>query len=85
MVPRYCRELFKVTCKLQRTFSYKDIPNGQKSETRLWHRDGEDFKLLKIVVYLNNVSKKKATINDNSKIECSSEKNIKKQRSKDAR
>ena len=40
----------------------KDIPNGQKSETRLWHRDGEDFKLLKIVVYLNNVSKKKGPL-----------------------
>jgi hypothetical protein len=33
----------------------RDIANGQMSGTRLWHRDGEDYRILKYIVYVNDV------------------------------
>jgi len=33
----------------------RDIANGEQSATRLWHRDGEDARIVKIIVYLNDV------------------------------
>ncbi len=33
----------------------KDSPNGQQVGTRLWHVDGEDKQVFKILVYLNDV------------------------------
>jgi hypothetical protein len=33
----------------------RDIANGEQTATRLWHRDGEDRRIVKIIVYLNNV------------------------------
>lgn len=33
----------------------RDIANGQMTGTRLWHRDGEDFRILKYIVYVNDV------------------------------
>jgi hypothetical protein len=32
-----------------------DFPDGQVAETRLWHLDQEDSRILKIIVYLSNV------------------------------
>jgi hypothetical protein len=34
----------------------KDIPNGKVVGTRRWHRDGEDRRMVKILVYLNDVN-----------------------------
>jgi hypothetical protein len=34
----------------------KDRPNGQQIGTRLWHMDGEDKHVFKILIYLNDVS-----------------------------
>jgi hypothetical protein len=34
----------------------KDIPNKVADETRMWHVDGEDDKIMKIIVYLNDVT-----------------------------
>jgi hypothetical protein len=34
----------------------RDINNKKQIGTRLWHRDGEDRRTIKIIVYLNNVS-----------------------------
>jgi hypothetical protein len=33
----------------------RDIAGGGATETRLWHRDDEDFRICKIIVYLNDV------------------------------
>ncbi|MDB5405530.1 MAG: hypothetical protein JWL84_442 [Rhodospirillales bacterium] len=33
----------------------RDIAGGTSTETRLWHRDDEDVRILKIIVYLNDV------------------------------
>jgi len=33
----------------------RDIANGKQVGTRLWHRDGEDHRVIKIIVYLNDV------------------------------
>ncbi len=33
----------------------RDIAGGDATETRLWHRDDEDFRICKIIVYLNDV------------------------------
>jgi hypothetical protein len=33
----------------------RDIANGEATGTRLWHRDSEDFRIVKIIVYLNDV------------------------------
>jgi hypothetical protein len=33
----------------------RDIAGGDSTETRLWHRDDEDARILKIIVYLNDV------------------------------
>ena len=35
----------------------RDIPNGRQLGTRVWHRDGEDHRMLKIIIYLNNTDK----------------------------
>jgi hypothetical protein len=35
----------------------RDIAGGDQLETRLWHRDYEDFKIVKIIVYLNDVDR----------------------------
>ena len=34
----------------------RDIPNGQQCGTRFWHRDGEDYRVIKLIVYLNDVT-----------------------------
>jgi hypothetical protein len=34
----------------------RDQPNGQQIGTRLWHMDGEDKHVFKILIYLNDVS-----------------------------
>ncbi|MGD1942826.1 MAG: hypothetical protein ACFB0G_16080 [Leptolyngbyaceae cyanobacterium] len=34
---------------------FQEIPNQRQSGTRLWHRDGEDYKVLKLLIYLNDV------------------------------
>jgi hypothetical protein len=33
-----------------------DFPDGQVLETRIWHLDQEDGRILKVVVYLNDIS-----------------------------
>lgn len=33
----------------------KDMANGVMDGTRIWHRDGEDFRILKCIVYINDV------------------------------
>jgi hypothetical protein len=33
----------------------RDIANGEVTGTRLWHRDSEDARIVKIIVYLNDV------------------------------
>lgn len=33
----------------------RDMANGRNVETRLWHRDNEDHRITKIIVYLNDV------------------------------
>ena len=33
----------------------RDIADGQVTGTRLWHRDGEDYRILKFIVYVNDV------------------------------
>jgi hypothetical protein len=35
----------------------RDIKGGEQVETRLWHRDYEDIRIVKIIVYLNDVEK----------------------------
>lgn len=34
----------------------KDFANGKELGARLWHRDGEDRRMVKIIIYLNDVS-----------------------------
>ena len=34
---------------------FQEIPNQRQSGVRLWHRDGEDYKVLKLLLYLNDV------------------------------
>lgn len=33
----------------------KDVPNRKQTGTRLWHKDGEDRRVLKVIIYLNDV------------------------------
>ncbi|MEM9164629.1 MAG: hypothetical protein AAGC54_16380, partial [Cyanobacteria bacterium P01_F01_bin.4] len=33
----------------------RDIPNQRQTGIRFWHRDGEDYRVLKILIYLNDV------------------------------
>jgi len=33
----------------------KDLANGMMDGTRIWHRDGEDFRIVKCIIYINNV------------------------------
>jgi hypothetical protein len=35
----------------------RDIVGGDQTETRLWHRDQEDLRIVKIVVYINDVDR----------------------------
>jgi hypothetical protein len=35
----------------------RDIRGGEQVETRLWHRDQEDLRIVKIMVYLNDVDR----------------------------
>jgi len=35
----------------------RDIKGGAQVETRLWHRDQEDLRIVKIIVYLNDVDR----------------------------
>jgi hypothetical protein len=35
----------------------RDIVGGDQLETRLWHRDYEDFRIVKIIIYLNDVDR----------------------------
>jgi hypothetical protein len=35
----------------------RDIVGGDQTETRLWHRDQEDLRIVKIVVYVNDVDR----------------------------
>jgi hypothetical protein len=35
----------------------RDIKGGVQAETRLWHRDQEDLRIVKIIVYLNDVDR----------------------------
>jgi hypothetical protein len=37
-------------------FFQRDFANGQKTVTRLWHKDPEDHRILKAVVYLSDVN-----------------------------
>jgi hypothetical protein len=34
----------------------KDIPNKVAEDTRMWHVDGEDDKIMKVIVYLNDIT-----------------------------
>jgi hypothetical protein len=33
----------------------RDLADGQEMETRLWHKDSEDYRILKVIVYANDV------------------------------
>lgn len=35
----------------------RDIANGQQLGTRVWHRDGEDHRMVKVIIYLNDTDK----------------------------
>ena len=35
----------------------REVPNQRQTGVRLWHRDGEDYKVVKILIYLNDVDK----------------------------
>jgi hypothetical protein len=35
----------------------RDQKGGEQLETRLWHRDGEDKRIVKVIVYLNDVDR----------------------------
>jgi hypothetical protein len=35
----------------------RDIVGGDQTETRLWHRDQEDLRIVKIIVYVNDVDR----------------------------
>ncbi|HAX88785.1 MAG TPA: phytanoyl-CoA dioxygenase [Cyanobacteria bacterium UBA11370] len=37
-------------------FFQRDLANGQNVSTRLWHKDPEDYRIVKILVYLNDVN-----------------------------
>ena len=40
----------------QGSFLRRDLANGMQTKSRLWHRDHEDRRMLKIFVYLNDVN-----------------------------
>lgn len=46
----------KTPVTFQGLVARRDDPDGKEVETRMWHRDPEDFKILKAVVYLNDVT-----------------------------
>ncbi|ESA34439.1 phytanoyl- dioxygenase [Leptolyngbya sp. Heron Island J] len=33
----------------------KEVPNQKQVGVRLWHQDGEDYKVVKVIIYLNDV------------------------------
>ncbi|BAZ27744.1 hypothetical protein NIES4074_01720 [Cylindrospermum sp. NIES-4074] len=35
----------------------KDFPNEQQLQTLLWHKDAEDRRMIKVIIYLNDVTK----------------------------
>jgi hypothetical protein len=35
----------------------KDFPNPQQAETLLWHKDSEDRRMIKVIIYLHDVTK----------------------------
>ena len=55
------RLLAIVTAYIGRPASYRgltvrrDIHGGPESDTRMWHRDNEDNRIVKIIVYLNDI------------------------------
>lgn len=36
----------------------KDFPNEQQSQTLLWHKDSEDRRMIKVIIYLQDVTEK---------------------------
>ncbi|MBD2691797.1 phytanoyl-CoA dioxygenase [Anabaena catenula] len=36
----------------------KDFPNDQQLQTLLWHKDSEDRRMIKVIIYLNDVTEK---------------------------
>jgi hypothetical protein len=36
----------------------KDFPNEQQSQTLLWHKDSEDRRMMKVIIYLHDVTDK---------------------------
>ncbi|WP_016949053.1 hypothetical protein [Anabaena sp. PCC 7108] len=36
----------------------KDFPNEQQLQTLLWHKDSEDRRMIKVIIYLNDVTEK---------------------------
>jgi hypothetical protein len=36
----------------------KDFPNDQQLQTLLWHKDAEDRRIIKVIIYLNDVTEK---------------------------
>lgn len=36
----------------------KDFPNEQQSQTLLWHKDSEDRRMMKVIIYLQDVTEK---------------------------
>lgn len=36
----------------------KDFPNDQQLQTLLWHKDSEDRRIIKVIIYLNDVTEK---------------------------
>ncbi|MEM7793673.1 MAG: hypothetical protein AAF579_04360, partial [Cyanobacteria bacterium P01_C01_bin.118] len=36
----------------------REVPNQKQVGVRLWHKDGEDYKVVKVIVYLNDVGEK---------------------------
>ena len=52
IVENYLRQpVAYLGCALRR-----EVPNQKQVGVRLWHKDGEDYKVIKVIVYLNNVN-----------------------------
>lgn len=34
----------------------REVPNQKQVGVRLWHKDGEDYKVIKVIIYLNDVT-----------------------------
>jgi hypothetical protein len=52
-----------VECYLQQPVAYlgvtlhRSVANGRQVGTRIWHVDGEDYRMIKLLVYLNDVDR----------------------------